>query len=540
MTTPPLEPGSGVPVAATPLDLLEAQELARSRTFALLAVVLALNVLFLLPFLGGASGARDLFGAALVLAAVSSGWWLWSLQKDERYDAWRLLLVGAFWLGAALAGVHYFGVFSPVVVVLPLGVVFFGMTRDPRAQNVAYVAAAVSYFALVLGTLRGHEGDPGITTVGQLSPVQSMLLAAIVEVVLLVTFLTARAARAATVVALARHERAATFILHKEGLILELQKDLARALDVAGVGRFSDTVVGKYRLGAVIGRGAMGEVYEAVREETHEEAAVKLLHTHSLREPESVRRFLREAKTAAAIDTAHVVKVLEVGGFDGELPYIAMERLRGADLAEILRRDGPMTLRDVLAMLSEVGAGLAATRAAGVVHRDVKPRNLFLSEGDGSAAPVWKLLDFGVSKLATADITHTQGHIIGTPEYMAPEQAAGQPVTHKADLFSLGAVVYRALTGSPAFAGDHIVEVLYQVAHTMPLRPSSLTDLPAEVDLVMAIGLAKGPADRFETAEELGAALEAAARGQIKAELASRARRLLAVLPWGAAGPAEE
>ncbi len=530
---PPASPGA-------PLDLLDAQELSRTRTFAALAVVLSLNVLFLLPFLGGDPGARDLFGVSLLLAAVSSGWWLWSLHKDERYDVFRLLLVGALWLAAGLAGIHYFGVFSPVVVVLPLGVFFFGMTRDPRAQNVGYVVTAVSYFALAIGSLRGQGAALGIAASSPLTPPQSMLLVAIVEIVLLVTFVSARAARAVTVLALARHERAAWAALQKESLLLELEQDLARALDVAGVGRFSDTVVGHYELGAVIGRGAMGEVYEAVHQETRVTAAVKVLHTHSLREPESVQRFLREAKMAAALDTPHVVKILEIGGFEGDLPFIAMERLHGDDLAEILRRDGPMTLRDVLELLSEVGAGLEATREAGVVHRDVKPRNLFRTRGKEREKGVWKLLDFGVSKLASADVTHAGDRIIGTPEYMAPEQAAGQPVTHKTDLFSLGAVVYRALTGSPAFAGDHLVEVLYRVAHTMPPRPSAMTDLGPEVDLVMAIALAKAPSERFETAEQLRNALEAAERGRIDVDLAVRAERLLEVLPWGTAGDIED
>jgi tRNA A-37 threonylcarbamoyl transferase component Bud32 len=539
LVPPPIEPPPAAPSGA-PLDLLEAQELSRTRTFAALAVVLPLNVLFLLPFLGGDPRARDLFGVALLLASVSSGWWLWSLYKDERYDVWRLLLVGSLWLAATLAGIHYFGVFSAVVAVLPLGVFFFGVTRDPRAQTVAYVVAAVSYFTLVMGSLHGHPGDRGLVFAAPATPPQSMVLVAIVEIVLVVTFVTARAARATTVLALARHERAAWAVAQKDALLLELQHDLARALDVAGVGRFSDTVVGRYKLGAVIGRGAMGEVYEAVHQEAGLEAAVKVLHTHSLREPESVQRFLREAEMAAGLDTPHVVKILEIGGFEGELPYIAMERLHGDDLAEILRRDGPMTLRDVLRLLSEVGAGLSATRDAGVVHRDVKPRNLFRTRGDGPGGGVWKLLDFGVSKLASAEITHAGDRIIGTPEYMAPEQAAGQPVTHKADLFSLAAVVYRALTGSPAFAGDHLVEVLYRVAHTMPPRPSALTDLGPEVDLVMAIALAKAPSERFETAEQLRDALDSAAQGKISEDVALRATRLLDVLPWGTVGDAED
>jgi serine/threonine protein kinase len=153
---------------------------------------------------------------------------------------------------------------------------------------------------------------------------------------------------------------------------------------------------------------------------------------------------------------------------------------------------------------------------------------------------VWKLLDFGVSRFATADVTHADGRIIGTPEYMAPEQAAGEAVTHQTDLFSLGAVVYRALTGNPAFAGDHLAEVLYKVAHTMPPRPSALADLATEVDVVLAVALAKAPADRFRSAEELREALESATRGNVLPELRERAERILAVTPWSEAGKVDE
>jgi len=516
-----------------PKDLLDTQELSRARLFATLAIVLPVNVLFLLPFLGGELRAREIFGGALVLAVVASAWLLWSLSKDERYDIWRLGLAGTAWLVAALSGIHYFGVFSPVVLVLPLGVYFFGMTRDARAQSAGFAVAAVSYFTLAVVTLRGGASDPGVLGAAPLSPARSMLMIAVTEVALLVTFVDARAARAATVLALARHERALVAVAQKDALLLELQKDLARALDVAGVGRFSETVVGKYKLGGIIGRGAMGEVYEAIHQETREDVAVKLLHTHTLREPGSVERFLREAEMAAALDTPHAVRIIEVGGFDGELPFLAMERLRGEDLAELLRRSGRMTISEVLRLLTEVGAALSAARRADVVHRDLKPRNLFLTKGEGAKAGVWKLLDFGLSKLATAEITHSGGGLVGTPEYMAPEQAAGAVVSHRTDLFSLGAVVYRALTGSPAFSGDHIVEVLYQVAHAMPPRPSAIADLRPEIDLVIAVALAKAPAERFESAEELRDALAAAARGEVRADLDARARRLLTVLPWG-------
>ncbi len=541
--TPPDGPAAHGAVKPAP-DLLDAEELSRVRMFASLGVVLPVGLLALLPFLGGDARARTVFGVSLLLAAVGSGWLFWSAHREERYDVWRLLLAGALWLAAALAGLRYFGALSPIAIVLPLGVFFFGMTRDVRARTAAYVVVALSYFLIAVPSLRGSI-QTGVSA-GSLTRAQAITLVAVAEIALAISFVTARAVRSNTMLALARHERITWALVQKEALLLEVQKDLARALDVAGVGRFSETVVGKYRLAGVLGRGAMGEVYEAHHLETHREAAVKLLHTHTLREPGSVQRFLREANMAAALDTPHAVQILEVGGFDGELPYLAMERLRGEDLAELLRRRPTLSVAEVLRLLSEIGAGLAAARAAGVVHRDVKPRNLFLSATDAPEEPgaerkrtLWKLLDFGVSKFAAAEATHADGRIIGTPEYMAPEQAGGEPVTHRTDLFSLGAVVYRALTGSQPFSGDHVVEVLYKVVHTMPPRPSALTDLGPEVDLVLAVALAKSPGDRFDSAEELRDALAAASRGEISPDLRARGQKVLAAFPWGEASSVE-
>jgi serine/threonine protein kinase len=217
-----------------------------------------------------------------------------------------------------------------------------------------------------------------------------------------------------------------------------------------------------------------------------------------------------------------------------------MERLRGEDLAERLRR-GPLELDLVIAMLVQIGRGLSAARAAGIVHRDLKPRNIFLAESAAttSQARTWKILDFGVSKLAGHASTQTFDRIVGTPEYMAPEQADGTEVTHRTDLFSLAVIVYRTLTGHPAFTGDHIVEILYRVANTMPPRASDIVGLPEEVDLVLAVAMAKNPADRFDSAEEFAAALEAAAQRKIDSSLLTRAERVLARHPWGSAAGAE-
>jgi serine/threonine-protein kinase len=516
--------------------------------FFLLALVLALIVLLLVPVLGGDPDAKRALYATLAPAVVGTAWFSWALRSESHYSVDRVLFVGLLCLVASLGGIYYFGAFSLAVAVLPLGLFFFGTIGDGRASALAYMASAGSYFVLVAAVLRGALVDRGIVST-DLTPPQRLILVALVEIVLLLSFLNARTARATAQLAFARQDRLVRGLAQRDALLQEARQDLARALDVAGVGRFSDTAVGSFQLGNVIGRGAMGEVYEAFHAQTRKEAAVKLLHAHSLRERGVVKRFVREAKMAASLDTPNVVRVLEVGGLEeGDLPYIAMERLRGEDLAERLRRQGRMEMVEVVAMLVQVGRGLTAARAAGIVHRDLKPRNIFFTEapapsssvipGSSVVAPitsgprVWKILDFGVSKLAGQESTQTFDRIVGTPEYMAPEQAAGAEVSHRTDLFSLAVIVYRALTGRPAFSGDHIIEILYRVASTNPPRASEVANLPVEVDLVLAVAMAKAPSERFDSAQEFADALEAAGRGVIDVALAARAEKVLAKLPW--------
>ncbi len=540
--------------AAPANEIARSQEVARTRVFFLLTMALAVVVLLLLPVLGGDPGAKRALVIVLVPAALGMAWFAWVLRSESEYSVDRTLFAGLLCLGGALGGIYYFGPFSLAVAVLPVGLFFFGTMGDGRASALAYVVSAVSYFVLVGAILRGTLVDRGLVAT-DLTPPEKVILAALVETILLLAFLNARTTRATTQVALARQDRLVRGLAQRDALLQEARQDLARALDVAGVGRFSDTTVGSFQLGNVIGRGAMGEVYEAFHAQTRKEAAVKLLHAHALRERAVVRRFVREAKMAASLDTPNVVRVLEVGGLDqeGDLPYIAMERLRGEDLAERLRRQGRLPVGEVVSMLVQVGRGLTAARAAGIVHRDLKPRNIFLAESPAPSSPVvpgasvvapavsgvrlWKILDFGVSKLAGQETTQTFDRIVGTPEYMAPEQAAGAEVNHRTDLFSLAVIAYRALTGRPAFSGDHIVEILYRVASTNPPPASEVAGLAPEVDLVLAVAMSKSPSDRFDSAKEFADALEAAARGVVDPDLAARAERVLAKLPWDS-GPA--
>jgi serine/threonine-protein kinase len=191
-----------------------------------------------------------------------------------------------------------------------------------------------------------------------------------------------------------------------------------------------------------------------------------------------------------------------------------------------------MPLADVVTLVDHVGAGLQAAWEAGIVHRDIKPQNIFRSQEPHGPA-TWKILDFGVSKMAHQNNTLTQGNIIGTPSYMAPEQVEGQQLDHRADLFALAAVAYRALTGRPAFGGDKLPVVLYRVVYGMPEAPSSMVAVPADVDLVFARALAKRPEDRYTTTAELGRSLALAARGQLTESMRTRARALVRRHPWG-------
>jgi serine/threonine-protein kinase len=236
-------------------------------------------------------------------------------------------------------------------------------------------------------------------------------------------------------------------------------------------------------------------------------------------------RFLRELRTAAAIRSPNIVEVLEVG--EQPVPYLVMEKLEGNTLAEILRGRRNLTPAEVVDLVRQVGNGITAAGAAGIIHRDLKPQNVFLDRG------TWKILDFGIARAIDHGDTLTAGHIVGTPSYMAPEQASGGTVDHTADLYALAAIAFRAITGQPPYPPGEIAETLYKVVHTAPPRPSSLTSsLPPEVDLVLAIGLAKRAADRFATATEFSTALAQAFEGNLSPHVRARGEDLSRAGAW--------
>jgi eukaryotic-like serine/threonine-protein kinase len=529
--TRPRDEESRTVAGPTPLATLHVEEVARTRAFLRVALLLGMTIVVAAPFLGGDPLAQRVIYVAMAVMLAGCGWLAWLIRDDAAYTPRRATLVSWVCVSGALSGLYFFGAFSPAAVVVPFGLYFFSLTRNLRAAVVAYVGCAVGYAVLVGGELLGLLADRGVVHSSVLPPLDRVVMAGIVEAIFLATFVIARASRAANLAAVERHDRVLRSLGQREALLQEAREDLDHALRVGGVGRFTDTVLGGWRLGAVLGRGAMGEVYEAVHPE-HGEGAVKVLQMHLYRDAASVRRFLREARLASALHVPNVVEVFEVGGLDAGIPFIAMERLTGEDLADVLRRRRRLSPRRTVRLVREVAAGLEAARAAGIVHRDLKPRNVF-SADVGRGRRVWKVLDFGVSKLASATDTLTADRAVGTPSYMAPEQAKGERVSHRTDVHALGVLCYRALTGRPAFAGTDVPDTLYAVVYTMPVAPSVVVPaLPAEVDLVLAVALAKDPDERFGSALELAAAFGAAVRGEIDGVLEGRARRVLQRMPW--------
>lgn len=262
--------------------------------------------------------------------------------------------------------------------------------------------------------------------------------------------------------------------------------------------------LGPYRLLRECGSGGMSVVFEAEDAALNRRVAVKTLRPNLNLCGQSRQRFLREARTAAAVRHDHIVTVFQVGEADG-VPYLAMELLQGQTLEARLKSDEPLPLTEALRIGREVADGMAAAHAAGLIHRDIKPANLWLEAGTGRV----KILDFGLARALADDGRLTQhGAIVGTPAYMAPEQARGEEGDGRCDLFSLGCVLYRLTTGRPAFAGKDVTSLLLSVALDVPPAPKGFNaPLPPPLaELILSL-LSKSPDGRPASAAEVVARL---------------------------------
>lgn len=282
------------------------------------------------------------------------------------------------------------------------------------------------------------------------------------------------------------------------------------------------TLADSYQITRVLGEGGMGRVYEARHTRlANKRFAIKMLHPEYARQPEVVTRFQREAEAASGIAHPNVVDVYDVLRTPDGRPYIVGELLEGQELGEFLSRVKKVEVPLAVRVVRQVCRALAAAHAKGVVHRDMKPENVFLT-GD-PANPTVKVLDFGISKIGDAGTALTKtGMIMGTPGYMAPEQARGDKVDHRVDVYAVGAILYRALTGRKPFEGDDTAAILTAVLTEDPPRPCSIEpSIPEALELVVQRAMAKKPDQRYPTMAALEADLEPFDTGEPLSSLAT-------------------
>jgi serine/threonine protein kinase len=276
------------------------------------------------------------------------------------------------------------------------------------------------------------------------------------------------------------------------------------------------TEIAGYRVESFISRGGMALVYRAHDRRLGRRVALKLLAPQLSQDERFQQRFLRELQLAASLDHPNIIPIYEAGEASGLL-YVVMRYVEGSDMKQLLEREGPLDLARILSILRQVGAALDAAHARGLVHRDVKPGNILIVSGTGREDPDHVYLtDFGLAKDSPSPSEETTSwRFIGTMDYVAPEQIGGKPVDGRTDIYSLGCVVYQALTGEPPFDRDDEAALLW--AHLVE-RPPGVSarrpDVPHGVDAVVAKAMAKAPEDRHGSCRELVAELKAAIHGQ--------------------------
>jgi serine/threonine-protein kinase len=275
---------------------------------------------------------------------------------------------------------------------------------------------------------------------------------------------------------------------------------------------------GRFRVLDELGRGAMGVVYRAEDAALARTVAIKTIaltgapHERDMHEA----RFLQEARAAGGVGHPSIVTIYDVGR-EGDTAFIAMELLEGHELRELIRW-GTLTGAQAIDIAAAVADGLAHAHERGVVHRDIKPGNIMLLK-DGRV----KLMDFGIARLSENAVKTQTGTLLGSPQYMSPEQIGGQGMDHRSDIFSLGVVLYEMLTGARPFAGEDVTALLFSIAN-MPAKPPRhlKPSLPPVLDHIVARALKKVPADRYQSAAELACDLRACREEVVAADTVAR------------------
>jgi protein kinase-like protein len=295
----------------------------------------------------------------------------------------------------------------------------------------------------------------------------------------------------------------------------------------------------KFSVGDLLGEGGFAAVFRVRDKEAGRDVAVKVLDLGQTPSPALADRFVREARTSAQLEHPHIVPIYKVGGYKNQVLYIVMRCVDGPSLRRLLEQQHRLSVRDAAGIARQVADALGHAHQHGIVHRDVKPDNILL-DGGGHVL----VTDFGIAKAAQAASVSqltTEGMVVGTPHYMSPEQATGEHVDARSDIYSLGVVLYQMLAGSPPFDGDSAQSILMKqaTAEAVPIRRMR-SDVPAALAAVVDRTLAKDPGERLQTAEQLSHALVEAlpAAASESVRVGSGLGRAAGCLVFGALGAA--
>ena len=478
---------------------LQAEEAARARTIGLVFFAVCTLTTIWAPLLDG-EGQFSLFSLVVY----------WIAGQPARYTRRVFWMYGASAVVCSTMILIYLGPFSPTALAVTLGISFFGQSTDRLGAWVVCGSAIVLYVLLFVLIITGVMPDVGIFRGDEAGLGERIFMVAMVPLVLLVTLMQARWSRDAVEVALETAVESTMQANRRAVQLEEAQAELDRIAKSGGVlGRMSGMMVERYKLGCLLGRGGSGEVYDAIDTQTSTELAVKILRANQIDDPEMVSRFRREGDIATRLVSRYVARLHQYGETPGGTLFIAMERLNGQDLASTLRLESRLAPSAAQELVEDVCKGITDAHKLGIIHRDIKPHNIFhAKEPDGSM--IWKVLDFGVSKLTSNFGTITQGGVVGTPQYMSPEQARGEKVDQSTDIYGIGAVLYRVLTGQPPFP-TRGPAALFSAAHHRPTRPRLVApDLSREIEAVLGMALAAAPKDRFQSVADLSTAFSQA------------------------------
>jgi serine/threonine protein kinase len=262
---------------------------------------------------------------------------------------------------------------------------------------------------------------------------------------------------------------------------------------------------GRYQVLSELGRGGMGIVFQAYDKQLKEQVAIKLLSPLFSADPEALERLTREVSMARRITHPNVIRIHDLSEVNG-LHYVSMEYFNGANLKEHLKRSGPLSFHNAYQILSQICDGLEAAHSQGVVHRDLKSQNIMI----GPSGQI-KIIDFGLARSVHLEGMTATGLIMGTPEYMAPEQVAGKHVDERADIYALGVILFEMLTGRVPFTGDTAIAVGFQQLKDPPPSPRSINPhIPEEVEQIILKALEKNPIQRYHTVNEMRKDFESA------------------------------